>query len=565
MKYISFTSVLFAVYFFLIVPAYGQYDPWPDIQLATQLEAENKIEEASAIWGRLVSFYEGQTDPGSYINAAIYHKKLGAYYDGIKSYDEAVYHYEKENEYWSKAGQPSWGVVDMIRADQIRTTYDFFVKIPGLSDQKLVKFEPENGFYAGIYCENDPKVGQNLAAANDLYGEHKIFLFYQFFGEGFDGWWEGTNYFERTNFPVEMGRKIKSLSSAIQVSMSAGSGGLEGITQNSWILQWAEEARDLGIPIFLRFLPEMNGDWAAGLQNGNGRPELFKEKFRSIHDLMAEIAPNVVMVWCPNDVPVELNGIRLEDYYPGDDYVDWVGVNFYIDYYEVGNVNLPDNRLQNPLDHLKYIYELYATRKPIMVCETGVSHYSLTAQADLSEWASILLQKLYTYLPIKYPRVKAITYFSLNQANPNYPLDNVWNNYCISENELIETTYQDLLKNQNIVKQINGNSGVSYKKMQEVDLEMDLSEYRTLIFDVKIPDYKVSRVECWISDELIAVLKNVPYTLRFSAIPGTYSGSVRQVTVKVFDSKNVMYSKKVINLAIPEKSMAMPWLQLLLD
>ncbi len=97
----------------------------------------------------------------------------------------------------------------------------------------------------------------------------------------------------------------------------------------------------------------MNGDWVPW----HGDPDLYIEKFQLVHNVMEEYAPNVVMVWCPNDVPVELNGQTIPDYYPGDAYVDWVGVNFYVDYYDSGLTDLDSNFLQNPLTHLEYIYK----------------------------------------------------------------------------------------------------------------------------------------------------------------------------------------------------------------
>ncbi|BEP29890.1 hypothetical protein HLPR_22210 [Helicovermis profundi] len=40
----------------------------------------------------------------------------------------------------------------------------------------------------------------------------------------------------------------------------------------------------------------MNGDWV----QWNGNTELYKVKFRLVHDFMQEYAPNVAMVWDPN-------------------------------------------------------------------------------------------------------------------------------------------------------------------------------------------------------------------------------------------------------------------------
>src|SRR5690606_17176725 len=106
-------------------------------------------------------------------------------------------------------------------------------------------------------------------------------------------------------------------------------------------------------PIFLRYASEMNGDWV----KYHGDPELYREKFRLVSKVMKERAPNVAMVWCPFSTPVG----SIPDYYPGDEWVDWVGVNIYSVTYLNQNLDLPAAHIA-PTTHLRYIYENYAER-----------------------------------------------------------------------------------------------------------------------------------------------------------------------------------------------------------
>jgi hypothetical protein len=83
----------------------------------------------------------------------------------------------------------------------------------------------------------------------------------------------------------------------------------------------------------------MNGNWWPGSYQGvfnndpgqtNG-PAEFVEAWRHLHDLFAqEGATNAVWVWSPNcsDWPAEAWN-HWTNYYPGDDYVDWVGCDEY--------------------------------------------------------------------------------------------------------------------------------------------------------------------------------------------------------------------------------------------
>lgn len=526
-KVVSIVLSLLIVLISFPVPVHAaKYNVWANVNKASEYEISGEIEKALPLWIKIVDYFEKIETEDAYTNLAIFHKKIAKYYDSVKNYDKAVYHYEKENEYWLKVGK-NWGAEDMIRADQIRTVFEFYTKVKSDSINNLAKYEPKNGFYVGIYSENDKKIGQNLYKTEEVYGPHQIFLFYQ-------NWNQRFNYDHEFGVPLDtkMAKRAKKENAAIQIALNAMDG-LDSVEENKWIIEWAKEAKKLDMPIFLRFLGEMNGDWVPW----SGEPEKYKEKFILVHDIMEKYAPNVAMVWCPNDVPVELNGYRIEDYYPGDEYVDWVGVNFYVDYYNSGRTDLPNNRFQNPLDHLNYIYNKFSDRKPIMICETGVSHYSIPNNEDLTDWAVENLKKLYTMLPIKYPRIKAINYFSLNQNNPNYHVGNRWNNYAISENKKVEAAYKKLIKSSSIVKEIGGSVDFTYKKINNYE---EIKNYKEIYPFVKIGDYKVSKIEVFVDDKLVDVLTDLPFVIKYDF------KNVKKLTLKVYDSNNNLYTVKEI-------------------
>lgn len=115
------------------------------------------------------------------------------------------------------------------------------------------------------------------------------------------------------------------------------------------LITWAEGMRAVKVPVFLRFAHEMNGDWYAwsGVKNGGGQtngygspeladgPERYVDTFRYVHDIFTQHgADNVLWVWCPS-APFEVlehalgAWNRAAAYYPGDDYVDWLGFDGY--------------------------------------------------------------------------------------------------------------------------------------------------------------------------------------------------------------------------------------------
>lgn len=93
------------------------------------------------------------------------------------------------------------------------------------------------------------------------------------------------------------------------------------------IEEWAEGVADWGWPVLLRFAHEMNGDWYPWSERSNGnRPGEYVEAWRHVHAIFEDAgAENVTWIWSPN-VEYETTSPPLEGLYPGDEYVDWVGV-----------------------------------------------------------------------------------------------------------------------------------------------------------------------------------------------------------------------------------------------
>ncbi|HET7324402.1 MAG TPA: glycosyl hydrolase [Halococcus sp.] len=81
--------------------------------------------------------------------------------------------------------------------------------------------------------------------------------------------------------------------------------------------------------LYLRFAHEMNGDWYpwSPAAEESQTPADYIEMWRYVHDrVMRERIgdDHLQWVWCVNHTDV---GAQAEDLYPGDTYVDWVGVD----------------------------------------------------------------------------------------------------------------------------------------------------------------------------------------------------------------------------------------------
>jgi beta-mannanase len=147
---------------------------------------------------------------------------------------------------------------------------------------------------------------------------------------------------------------------------------IAGGRHDTYVATWAAELAAVGTDVWLRPMHEMNGTWYpwAGGVPGNTAGE-YVAAWRRMHSIFGtHSAPNVRWVWAPNspDVPA---GNRFEDYYPGDAYVDVLG----LDAYNWG-AGVPENGGWRTVDQV-FAADLARLKKvgpqPIWITETASS------------------------------------------------------------------------------------------------------------------------------------------------------------------------------------------------
>jgi hypothetical protein len=168
---------------------------------------------------------------------------------------------------------------------------------------------------------------------------------------------------------------------------------------DSTITARANGSKALGKKFFLDFAAEMNGDEA---WSGNNAP-LYVSAYRHIHDLfVAAGATNVVWAWCPNVTDTPGGNRTTMDYYPGDSYVDWTGV----DGYNWGTTN--SGGWQTFLQVFQDIYPLLAAKKkPILIGEMA----STEAGGNKAKWIDEIVPTLRT----RFPLIKGVVWFDINK------------------------------------------------------------------------------------------------------------------------------------------------------
>ncbi|KAJ3074305.1 hypothetical protein HDU98_011569 [Podochytrium sp. JEL0797] len=133
-----------------------------------------------------------------------------------------------------------------------------------------------------------------------------------------------------------------------------------------------------GRPMFVRFAPEMNGDWFPyGTQAGT--PADFLALWMRVYNAMATLAPKVALVWSPN-VQGPSGAYAYAPYWPGAAYVDWVGLSIYWKVYDNVNQVADPNYVQLLVDGTgegvtESFYQDYAVQynKPFMMSEGGAA------------------------------------------------------------------------------------------------------------------------------------------------------------------------------------------------
>jgi hypothetical protein len=118
-------------------------------------------------------------------------------------------------------------------------------------------------------------------------------------------------------------------------------------------------------PLVLSLAGEMNGPWNSW-GPGHAKAADFTAAWKHVHDVFRqEKVTNVIWVWSPHVIDSGTTA-KLKPYYPGDAYVDWVGL---IGYY-------------GPIDGTAFsslfaptmkTVAAFAARKPVLITETGVA------------------------------------------------------------------------------------------------------------------------------------------------------------------------------------------------
>jgi glycosyl hydrolase family 26 len=200
---------------------------------------------------------------------------------------------------------------------------------------------------------------------------------------------------------------------------------------NEYIDRWGEAAHKFGQPMFVSFANEMNGDWfpwsgtfygGPNIVPGTNPPqyegtETFKKAYRYVVDrVRAKGGTNVLWVLHLMDYSYPpMPGNYAADYYPGKDYVDWLGLSVY-------GAQFSKDKWATFAPLLEWPYkELCALDpdKPVMLTEWGCGEYP--DKGSKAQW----FKEGFGMMKSQFPRLKAAIYWHERWQNPEGSYSNL--------------------------------------------------------------------------------------------------------------------------------------------
>jgi hypothetical protein len=299
----------------------------------------------------------------------------------------------------------------------------------------IVAVPPEGQLYHGVFPggvtgEEDDITPADVKSYEQQAGKPAAWVYFS------HNWYKGRGFPRNTaSWIRDMGSMpfIRlMLRSSSEQNRSERTFGLNRILEGALdadLRSWARGARDFGTPLFVEFGTEVNGKWFPwnGWWNGKGQsrgygdpaypdgPERFRDAYRRIIRIMhQEGAANILWIFHVNcgDYP-QADWNRLENYYPGDEYIDCLGVSIY------GAQTPMEEEWPEFRQMMDEVYPRLATlspAKPILLLEFAACKNN--PLGDQAAWAERALSDL---VQNRWPKVIGFSWWNERWENDDNP------------------------------------------------------------------------------------------------------------------------------------------------
>ena len=203
---------------------------------------------------------------------------------------------------------------------------------------------------------------------------------------------------------------------------------------DDYLHQYAKAIKEFNHPVLFRLNNEMNGDWCVYSSYYFSKDtDLYKEVWKYVYRIFErEQIDNVLWVWNPNhDSMPGFSWNHSLMYYPGDQYVDIVGLTAY----NTGTY-YPGEKWSNFFSLYQPLYNQYAalSAKPLMITEFG----SNSVGGDKVQWIHNMFSNIN-----KFPRIKVAIWWSGTDWDSK---GNPARIYRLDENEAVLNAFKQNLQ-----------------------------------------------------------------------------------------------------------------------
>ncbi|MDO5708416.1 MAG: glycosyl hydrolase, partial [Andreesenia angusta] len=340
-----------------------------------------------------------QNDKNNYITITIPRSEKEVYTLMIKSADEKV-DYEKILSGFKIIDKK--GEVKKHRTESLIEKRKFNEKTQKFVDEKLLSDNQEFGLFEETLEKPDQSVSSEHIEELEREFDYRFDVLLSY---------SSTKVFQE-GFGVLKQRLFKNAKEnnrVIQLTLSTFEGGpnIEGQEDRTldiltgkyddFLKEYADNFKKHEEPIMLRINNEMNGDWVSYCTHHLGKdPDLYIDAFRYIHDFFdKEGVDNLIYIFNPNEKSFpDLSHNKYLAYYPGDEYVDIIGLTAY------NTGNFYEGEEWRSFDEAyKPLYQEYEERfsQPFMITEFSSSSIG----GDKAAWFRDMFDSMKNYPKIK--------------------------------------------------------------------------------------------------------------------------------------------------------------------
>ncbi|HLW35563.1 MAG TPA: glycosyl hydrolase [Chthoniobacterales bacterium] len=298
---------------------------------------------------------------------------------------------------------------------------------------------PEHGAYTGAFIdfggEEDDVTLESIEEFEEMVGKHQAII-------------ASSSYWGEQNFPTAnmnviwrhgslplvfwspWGKPYQENRGPDRFSLAAIIAG----TWDNYIDQWADAAKQFGKPMIVDFANEPNGDWFpwSGAFYGGSQwvadranwlgPENYKAAYRHVVDrVRSRGATNIKWLFHTNNYAYPMETWNFAPaYYPGSDYVDWLGLSVYGQQFrDEPNPDIP-SLVDWPYQEICGL----DPNKPVMITEWATGEFPIPPTMPglrKPEWIKQGLEMFRT----RYPRIKAAIYWHERWQNEDQSYSNL--------------------------------------------------------------------------------------------------------------------------------------------